>query len=83
MKYFVAGVSRNIQITTVTLSHDIDDIYNENMYVFHCIRCGTPILQYQGFVASIMPGLAPIKLPTILRCRNSKCKHSYSFQTIV
>lgn len=79
----LGGDVRRIQVTSVILSHDYNDPNGINLYAFHCIRCGTVILQYKGFVAHIIPGLTPLKLPTILRCSNSKCKHHYSFQTII
>ena len=74
---------KNVQVTSVTLAHDMNDEFGMNLYMFHCIRCGSPILQYQGFVTHIVPGLVPTTLPMILRCNNSRCKHYYSFQSLV
>ena len=79
----IGGDVRQIQVTSVILSHDYNDPQGMNMYSFHCYRCGNIVLQYKGFVAQVVPGITPIKPPTIIRCSNSKCKQHYSFQTIV
>jgi hypothetical protein len=79
----IGGDVKTIQVTSVILSHDYNDPTGANLYAFHCHRCGNVVIQYKGFVVSVLPGLAPVKLPTILRCQNSKCKQHYSFQTIV
>lgn len=83
MRAIVSGVIKDVQVTSVILSHDLTDTSGDHLYMFRCIRCGSPILQYMGFVVQILPGLAPVNLPIIIRCRNSSCKHYYSFQTIV
>lgn len=74
---------KSVQVTSVILSHDYDDPDGNRLYMFHCLRCGSPLIQYHGFIAKILPGFVPMELPTILRCSNSKCKHYYSFQSIV
>jgi hypothetical protein len=83
MQFKLADKVKNIQITTVTISHDLDDPQGTKMYIFHCTSCGSPMFQYSGFIISILPGLSPVKLPSVLRCPNSRCKHNYSFHTIV
>jgi hypothetical protein len=72
-----------MQVTTVILHKDLTDKDNDKIYLFHCIVCGNPVIQYQGFVTQILPGLAPIDLPVIARCNNSTCKHKYAFRAVV
>ena len=79
----LGGDVKRIQVTSVILSHDYNDPQGVNLYAYRCHRCGNVILQYKGFVAYDIPGLAPLKLPTILRCHNSKCKQHYCIQSIV
>lgn len=73
---------KQIQVTSVILGTDYSDEQKTNLYIFHCLRCGSPLIQYQGQVIYIIPGLAPTKLPTVLKCSNSRCKHAYSFQAV-
>jgi len=79
----IGGEVKTIQVTTVILSHDYNDPNGVNMYSYHCHRCGHIMLQYKGFVAKVLPGLTPIKLPKIIMCTNTRCKQRYCFETIV
>ena len=83
MKVKIKDEIKTVQVTTVILSHDYSDPEGIKLYMFHCLRCGSPIIQYNGFVARILPGFAPMLFPTIIRCNNSRCKQYYSFQAIV
>jgi hypothetical protein len=79
MKVKIMGEDKEIQVTSVILAPDINDPKGENLYMFHCWKCGNKILQFQGTVVKIIPGMVPAKLPTIIRCSNSKCKQHYYF----
>jgi len=74
----------DITVTTVTLSHDTHDPTGNHMYMFHCPVCGSPVVQYSGFIARLMPGMEPVTLPIVARCTNTKrCTAKYLFRTIV
>lgn len=73
----------DVQITSVILHRDKTDKEHTKLYLFHCIRCGNPVVQYQGFIVNILPGMAPIELPIVVRCNNSSCKHKYAMSAVV
>jgi len=73
----------DVDVTTVTLSHDITDPQGNRIYMFHCSQCGSPVVQYCGFIARIFPGWEPFALPIILRCTNKRCPRKYLFHSIV
>ena len=79
MRAIIKDEVRELQITTVTLAPEYDDPKMEKVYIFHCPRCGNKLIQYKGFVASILPGMAPVSLPVILKCSNNKCNQKYAF----
>jgi predicted RNA-binding Zn-ribbon protein involved in translation (DUF1610 family) len=83
MRINIKGESKEIQVTTVILSTDYSDTKGEKTYMFHCPRCGNKIIQYQGHIAKIYPGLVPYKINTILMCSNNKCKQRYIIKDIV
>lgn len=66
----------NIPLTTVTLSHDVEDPQGFRVHMYFCYNCGTPLGQYKGFVYSIMPGGDMTPLPWIQRCNTCKRKHA-------
>jgi len=81
MKVKIKEAIHELQVTHVTLSHDLDDIECTKMYMFFCPRCQNPLVQYQGYVVSIMPGKSPIPLPVYIKCPN--CKNLYSFNALI
>lgn len=83
MQVSIKDENKEIQVTTVILSHDYSDPEGKRVYMFHCPRCGNKIIQYQGFVSKIIPGQIISKLNTILMCSNNKCKQRYIFKDIV
>jgi len=82
MRALVKDEVKEIQVTTVTLGHDYTDKFGMKLYIFHCIRCGSPIIQFKGNIIDILPGIVPASLPLILQCNNSRCKHKYMFRDI-
>ena len=72
---------KQIALTTVTLSHDMDDPQGARLHMFFCCNCGTPLGQYKGFVYSIHPGSTNVPLPWIQRC--DTCKHKFGINAIV
>ena len=79
MKGKIKGKDVNIEVITVVLNHDKSD----NINIFHCPYCGNKMIQFKGNIAQILPGEVPMKLPTILRCSNNKCRRNYCFRDIV
>lgn len=73
-----------MDVTTVTLGHDLNNPDNDRLKMFHCPLCGSPVLQYAGFVARLFPGMEPVVLPIIVRCTNvRRCTAKYLFRAIV
>jgi len=83
MKFVTTKEINETQITHVILHRDVNDLKNERLYLFHCVKCGNAVVQYQGFVVQILPGLAPISLPIVARCNNSTCRQKYAFSALV
>jgi hypothetical protein len=81
MQVTIKDKTREIKVTSITLSYDIDDIKEDKLKMFFCYNCQNPVAQYQGEVLSILPGATPIRLPIIVKCPH--CKHLYSFNAIV
>lgn len=72
---------QEINVTTVTLSHNT--MSPGFVTMFHCPVCGSPVVQYSGFVVSVFPGMEPCSLPLIVKCSNKVCSTKYLFRTIV
>lgn len=83
MQVLIRDKVKDLQVTSVVLTYDKDDPEGIRMYMFHCNVCGSPLIQYQGHVARIIPGMIPTVLPTVIRCQNSSCKRYYSFQAFI
>jgi hypothetical protein len=81
MKVVIRNEIRELQVTHVTLAHDLDDPEGAKLKMFFCYNCQNPIAQYQGHVCSIMPGRSAVPLPIYIKCPN--CKILYSIQAIV
>lgn len=81
MLVIIKDVKKEIKVTNVTLSYDIDDIAEDKLKMFFCMQCQNPVAQYQGEVLSIMPGATPVRLPIIIKCPH--CKHLYRFNAII
>lgn len=85
MYYIIKNASgdklQQMPLTTVTLSHDIDDPAGSRVHMFFCYNCGTPMGQYKGFVYSMMPGASGVPLPWIQRC--DTCKRKFAINSIV
>lgn len=78
------GIVDDMRVTTVTLAHDPTDPSGNRIYLFHCLVCGSPVIQYSGFVARIYPGMEPVTLPIIARCTNTRrCNAKYLFRVIL
>ena len=71
--------------TTVWL--DPDNFNESRIKLFHCYNCRAPVLEYNGTVASIIPGGVPITPNTSQQCKGKvwhdtqveKCGIYYSF----
>ncbi len=74
---------RNIVVTSVILTRDIDDPEGRKVKMFFCHNCQNPILQYKGDVAWVVPGELPLELPTFIKCSNKNCGRVYSFTSII
>ncbi len=84
MQIIIDNTPQDIQVTTVTLAHDIHDPQGNRVYMFHCTVCGSPVVQYSGFIARMFPGMEPVTLPIIARCTNTRrCNAKYLFRAIV
>ena len=79
MKGTILDKQVDINVITVILSHN----NNDNINIFHCPYCGNKMIQFKGDIAQILPGEVPMKLSTILRCSNNKCRRNYCFRDIV
>lgn len=52
----------------------------DNMYLFHCFRCGYQIVQVKGIVTRIFPGLEPTdEIPVVSQC--PRCRERFVFIT--
>lgn len=75
-----ADKEKHVQITTVSLSTDYDDLTGAKFYMFHCWKCGGMVTQFHGTVNSEVAGITPLsQFPVILRCPNHRCKQKYVF----
>ena len=83
MQLILHGERTDVPVTSVTLARDVADPLEQRIYMFHCIRCGSPVLQHGGNVVRIMPIYEPTELPMIIQCSNSRCKHKYLFRVIL
>lgn len=73
-------LEKKIQVTTVTLSPDIDDPTMSKFYMFHCWKCGGMVTQFNGTVSHQVPDITPLsKFPVIIRCPNHRCKQKFIF----
>lgn len=77
------------KVTTVWLSEGGKNL--DNLKMFYCPNCRTPVVQYQGDVITLVPGNAPYTPRTIIKCRGDhkvgdkwiKCNMYYSFADVV
>lgn len=78
MRTSVKGIPSESYINSVTLTHNKQD--PDNVYLYHCYKCGQPITKVQGLISSITAGYIPsMDVAVISQCR--KCKENYTFQT--
>src|SRR6185503_3458480 len=78
MQVRIRGVSSDIFVSTVLLSHNKKD--PKNLYLFRCYKCGNPISQVQGNITAISAGYIPAQeVPVITACE--KCRTKYTFHT--
>ena len=64
-----AVLQKKIRVTTVILSNDEDDPNHELLHMFSCYNCKNNLFQYQGRVISIMPGVPPLMIPILVKCK--------------
>lgn len=83
MQVVIRGISQEVAVTSVILQMDQMDPDSTRLYMFHCSKCGSPVIQHTGFVARILPGNIPFPLPLVTRCPNRDCKHKYRFEAVV
>ncbi len=76
MKVIINNVETNIRVTSVILEPNEDATI---LKMFYCPDCRTPIIQYSGEVAMIVPGAIPCTLPVICLC--GRCGKRYLFNS--
>jgi len=81
MQILIREEIKNIQVTSVIVSHDQDDPHGYRLHMFFCYNCQAPVFQYKGSVVHILPGEVPMELPIIHQCPN--CKKNYAIHAIV
>jgi hypothetical protein len=81
MQVTIKDQTKEIQVTSVTLSYDVNDIKGDKLKMFFCYNCQNPIAQYHGKVLSILPGRTNVPLPIYVKC--SHCKNLYSINAII
>lgn len=70
---------KEILVHTVSLHKNMKS--PTNLYLFRCPYCSTGIVQIQGIVNKIMPGLEPTEEVVVIhQCKS--CKRLYTFQTL-
>lgn len=78
MEVTIRNIPKEILVQTVSVRHNKEE--SENLYLFHCYRCGTGISQIKGEVMRISAGVEPSEdVPVIDQCY--RCKEYYTFQT--
>lgn len=55
----------------------------QELALFKCFSCGTPVLQYGGDVIQIVAGSSPTKFPFIVECRSKLCGNKFQFNGVV
>lgn len=66
------------QITSVWLEKN-----HEEPSLFHCTKCQCPEFKYQGFVAMMIDGDAPMQFPLEFYCKNKTCPRIYRIEGFV
>lgn len=78
MKVVIRDVEQDIPVQTVSLGKNI--INPSTTHLFHCIYCTKGILQVQGRVDKIFPGLEPtLDVVAMIKCMD--CHRLYTFQS--
>ena len=62
------GIKKSV---TVWLDAENEEDYQDKVKMFFCFNCRIPLIEYQGNVASIIPGRSPYVPATILKCKGS------------
>jgi hypothetical protein len=76
MQVTIKTVPQEVLVQTITVSPNIQD--PSNMFLFFCFRCGFQLVQIQGKVSRIFPGLEPTDtIPVVNQC--SRCREKYVF----
>lgn len=81
MEVLIAEQKKSIHITSVIISHPVDDPTHEKLHMFFCWNCQNPLFQYVGRVVSLMAGSTPNGIPIILKC--TRCKNTLQIVDIV
>ena len=81
MDVTILGNKKNIDVISVIVSTDKEDIKQEKLHMFFCCRCQNPLFRYMGRIVTITPGSTPLSLPILLRC--GKCKINYQIEDII
>jgi len=82
MKFVIRGVSSDVSVTSVILEYNpkfADDL--DELILWHCPICNTPLFQYSGNMVAILPGMTHTAVPVLVNC--GKCKKRYMINSIV
>lgn len=68
-----------VDIPIVSVWLKVDPIDPFRLKMFFCPNCQTPVLQYNGVVTTILPGVTPTDIPKVIECHNGACRVKYMF----
>ncbi len=80
------------KVTTIWLEPEIGYGGKDELKLFKCFNCGVPVMQYSGYVKTIVPGKPPMEPASYVKCKGSKqnsqlewenCGHYFSFVSSV
>lgn len=81
MRYQIHTQVTSVDLEPVSVILGADKDQPDGIKMMHCIRCGEKMIQYQGRVMAIYPGLSPVlKLPLFHRCQ--RCKETYAIGSV-
>ena len=69
--------ARELLVQTISLTKNVDN--SGDMWMFYCPYCSYQIVQIQGLVSRIMPGLEPTDMVVVLN-KCPRCGMRYTFQ---